>query len=396
MQDNKFLTILQTEIPDLEIGLENSSLGINLGSQFNPEGIIYPHNTEQIVKIIKLANAEKKSIYPIGSGFRFTQGMDSFQNGFLLSLKKLNKVIEYRPDNMSIEVEAGMTLSSLQEFLANDNIFFPMDSTSSTTTIGGIVAANGYGRKKYMYKSARFYVMGMEFVSPKGEVVRVGGRTIKNVSSYDVNQLLAGSWGNFGVITQITLRLKPLPQKSMLLSTTVSDFNKLISLVSNLMYKEEISLASLVMKKENNKYLLQVELEGFAETLESQKKKLQKDYGIVVSQQLLSEQIPDTNTIISIPAYNLVKGLNLLEEQNIDVFSGNLTNGVFKMVLAEGIDSLQTLVEQINLLDGSLNFKGQRLTELNRGTGYYALLKKVKEAVDPNNVLVPTSKAVKE
>src|SRR5690606_10187894 len=124
--------------------------------------------------------------------------------GVLVSLRRMANVVENRPNNMSIEVEAGMTISQIQKVLNEDNIYFPIDSNDNST-IGGLIAANGYGRKKYLHKTTRFYVMGMEFVSPQGDLINVGGRTIKNVSSYDLHQLLAGSWGVFGIITKAIL-----------------------------------------------------------------------------------------------------------------------------------------------------------------------------------------------
>jgi glycolate oxidase len=395
MEKNKLFERLKevTDVVKINTGFSD------LGEKYKPEVLVNPKSIEEIKAIVKMANEYKTPIYPIGSGSRFGQGVDPFQGGILLSVKNLDQIIEYRPNNMSVEVEAGMTITNLQNILAQDNIFFPVDSGNNRATIGGLIATNSYGRKKYLYKTTRFYVMGMEFVSPQGELIRVGGRTIKNVSSYDINQLLAGSWGVLGIITKATLRVKPKPEKNLLLNYNTSDFTELIKMIKSILINEKLSLASLVFEKLNSNYLLQLELEGFADTINFQQGLLKEKYGFKDAEHsIFSETIGPG--IISLPLKNYTQGLEEVDKLTNQFSSmkikGNITSGIINFEISANNELLLNLSRVINTLQGTLTFEGNMLTTKNRGTGYLNLLKNIKKNIDPNNILVPTSKALKE
>ena len=100
------------------------------------QGIVYPLTVEQVVRIVKLANQAGFPLYPMGQGLKFQSFIPKVDKGIIVSLKKLNKIIEYRPDNMSIEVEAGITTGELLEKLAPDNIFYPIDIENLNSTLG--------------------------------------------------------------------------------------------------------------------------------------------------------------------------------------------------------------------------------------------------------------------
>ncbi|QNB47850.1 FAD-binding protein [Thermanaerosceptrum fracticalcis] len=367
-----------------------------------PELILYPNTVEEVSTIVKQANIYKIPVYPVGNGTRFLEGTRGFLEGILLSTNRLKGVVEYRPDNMSVEVESGLTISELRDFLVKDNIFFPAESDHGLDTIGGLIATNGYGRKRYLYKSSRFYVMGMEFVSPQGEIVRVGGRTVKNVSGYDVSQLLAGSWGLFGIITKVTLRLKPLPEKNIKLSLTCQNLHEIQDITESL-HNERISLASLLVKKREAEIVLQLELEGFKDALEMQEKELKAKYGFDKSPELVEKAYNSQVHLMVMPdkSLDIIKRLDSWEKRHgIKVnMHGIITNGVFELEFDELLfnsNMLNELTADIQELQGRLVYKGNVIAGIANDVTYKRLLADIKRQVDPNGILVPESLFLKE
>jgi glycolate oxidase len=370
--------------------LENKNLELIkdiVGAEnIDPQGIVYPLTVEQVVRIVKLANQAGFPLYPMGQGSKFQALMPKVDKGVIVSLKKQNKIIEYRPDNMSIEVEAGITTGELLEKLAPDNIFYPIDIENLNSTLGGQVAANYYGRKKYMYKSSRFQVLGLEFVSPQGEVISVGGRTVKNVSGYDISQMLAGSWGTFGIITKITLRVRPKPEKNLILKLTVDNFQQLADIAGKIL-EERISLASSTFEHREKNFNLYLELEGFQDTVELQGKRLKEQYGFHDVPSLPLQQ--QLKTKISVPLTNYLKFLLELErvvEDNLD-FHGNITNGIVEVDLSE--ERVEEIKGRVDKLQGALVYDRKVIVGQGNDPSYRKLLANIKIQVDPNNILFP-------
>lgn len=393
-----FCQKLQQEIKDDNLISNAQDLGLKLSREYSQKDVLLPRNTEQLVTMVKLANQYGVPLYPIGNGSRFSQGVKPFQEGVLVSLRRMTNVVENRPNNMSIEVEAGMTISQLQKVLNEDNIYFPIDSNDNST-IGGLIAANGYGRKKYLHKTTRFYVMGMEFVSPQGELINVGGRTIKNVSSYDLHQLLAGSWGVFGIITKAILKVKPIPEKSLVLQSQAKDAKGLLEIIEKVLFKEKVNLAAITFFQADSGFLVQVELEGFEETLKEQQEMLQKLYGFEVI-----PHFPDVenneNATISLPLKNYVTGLNKILEikqghPQVNI-RGNAGSGLIYLKLKDDKNIVDSLKDIVKTLEGDLIMENRNLIQRERGSGLESLLKDIKNKVDPKNILIPSTRVLKE
>jgi glycolate oxidase len=396
--NNGFWEKLGQEIKEAKLTVKADSIGLKLGQEYSQKEVLLPQNIEQLAAIVKLANQYGMPLYPIGNGSRFTQGVKPFQEGVLVSLKNMTNVIENRPENMSIEVEAGLTVSKIQQILAKSNIYFPIDSNDKST-IGGIIAANGYGRKKYLHKTTRFYVMGMEFVSPQGEVIKVGGRTIKNVSSFDLHQLLAGSWGTFGIITKAILKVKPIPEKIVVLQRLVKDSDELLKLMERVLFQERTNLASLTFEQSGAGFLIQVELEGFTQTLQEQQEMLENKYGFREAEEL-SDALFTENAIISLSLSEYFKGLSQLLEmqQRFPGFKirGNTSSGLIYLSLQEEKDIIRNIKDFIDALEGDFIFENMRLTKKDREAGINKLFIEIKKRIDPNNILVPSTRVIKE
>ena len=141
--------------------------------------------------------------------------------GLVLGTSRLNATVEVDAGNQTVTVQAGKPLSDLQRELAEHRLFLPLDPLDSDrATIGGTLATNSSGPSRLLYRTARDWLLGIRVVSPTGETLRIGGKTIKDVAGYDIKKLYMGSWGTLGAITQATVRLLPLPEASTTVAMT--------------------------------------------------------------------------------------------------------------------------------------------------------------------------------
>lgn len=142
----------------------------------------------------------------------------------ILSLAAHNEVIDYVPGDLTITVNAGVTLREIDRVTRNEGQWFPLDPHGSDDgTIGATIATGSFGSLAHSFGRARDLVLGIEFVTGEGNVVRGGGRVVKNVAGFDLVRLMTGSWGTIGVITEVTLRLYSLPPHPVTLALTVPD-----------------------------------------------------------------------------------------------------------------------------------------------------------------------------
>jgi len=180
---------------------------------FIPNAVVFPSSTEQVSQIIKAANEFKVPVAPWGSGSRQQVGPYLSAVDTVLCLKNMNKVIDFDIGNLSIKVEAGMINGELQKQMTEHKLFFPLDPLyMETSTIGGELAANASGPIRFMYGTARDMVLGLTIVTPTGDIIHAGGKTMKNVAGLDLCKMFIGSGGTLGVITEAVLRLFPLPE----------------------------------------------------------------------------------------------------------------------------------------------------------------------------------------
>ena len=174
---------------------------------------VSPENSLTISQILKLANQEKFKVIPVG-----TESILEAQNlltGKELFLKSngLNKIKKVVAEDLYVILEPGFLLKDLNEKLQPFNLFYPLADKSSRGTVGGAVACNLKGDAKEKNLQTKDYVLVLQVVDPQGEILRVGARTFKSVTGYDLPRLFVGSWGTLGVITEISLRLVPLGKK---------------------------------------------------------------------------------------------------------------------------------------------------------------------------------------
>ena len=160
-----------------------------------------------------------QAIYPLGGGTMLDLGLPPTRPGRAIDLRRLDAVIDYPARDMTVTVQAGITLAKLQALLATENQRLPIDVPhAEQATLGGALAANVSGPRRYGFGTLRDYVIGISIVNDEGQEVKAGGRVVKNVAGYDLCKLYVGSLGTLGIITQVTLKLRPLPEEQALLA----------------------------------------------------------------------------------------------------------------------------------------------------------------------------------
>jgi glycolate oxidase FAD binding subunit len=163
-------------------------------------------------------------VYPIGGATSLDFGLPPKGQGLGLSLAKLDRIVDYPARDMTVTVEAGVTMQSLTERLAKEGQRLPVDvPLAERATVGGVIATNWNGPRRYGEGSLRDFVIGISAIDGRGQPFKGGGRVVKNVAGYDFCKLLTGSLGVLGVITQVTLKLRPIPQQSVLLACSAPD-----------------------------------------------------------------------------------------------------------------------------------------------------------------------------
>lgn len=195
--------------------------------RFMPDVVLLPVSTSQVSEIMRLSYFHDVPVTPQGGRTGLSGGALPVGGGVVLSLIRMNRIIEIDRKNMQIVVEPGVIASDLQEALKSHNLFFPPDPSSTVeSTLGGNVAENAGYTRAVKYGVTRDYVLGLEVVLPGGEVINVGGRTVKNVSGYDLVSLMVGSEGTLGVVTKIVCKVLPKPA---LRRTLIFYLNDLVS-----------------------------------------------------------------------------------------------------------------------------------------------------------------------
>ena len=183
-------------------------------TRYEPDAVVFPRHEEDISKILSYCNKHKIVITPRGAGSGFTGGALPSNGGIILALEKhMNKIIEIDLQNMLAVVQPGVINMDLQKHVEALGLFYPPDPASELySTLGGNVSENAGGMRAAKYGITKDYVMALRAVRPNGDIIRAGKRTIKDVAGYNVAGILIASEGTLAVITEITLKLLPLPK----------------------------------------------------------------------------------------------------------------------------------------------------------------------------------------
>ena len=215
--------------------LPNDQLNRYAVDGIGPQAVVLPASVHEIQEVLGYAADSGLSVIPAGSGTKLGVGNPPERVDLILSTSRLDQVLEYEPADLTVTVEAGIRLAVLQAKLAEHGQYFSLDPPyADRCTIGGITATNASGPSRFRFGSARDLVLGMRVVQSSGTVVKSGGKVVKNVAGYDLNKLYLGSFGTLGVITEVSLKLQPLPETERNILLTFADIGEAVNVASDI------------------------------------------------------------------------------------------------------------------------------------------------------------------
>jgi len=412
-----------------------------------PDAAFLPRETDSISRLFEIANDTKIPLIPRGGGTSRTGGSLAVHGGIVLSMEKMNKIIDFDEENCIMEVEPGVITEEINKFLEQYGFFFPPDPASvDSCSIGGNVATNAGGARCLLYGLTRDYVRGFEVIFPDGSKEFLGGKLKKNATGYSLLNLLIGSEGTLGVITRILLEVKSLPPYSATLvapfktlkGAAISAFNILSSGIIPSAF-EMIDEDAVKVTVTNLDKKIPMAEEGtllIAEVLEYTKEDLEKKYEIIGNKLLendavdvfvaeekhqqekiwdfrrsISEALDMMGTIIpediSIPRSNIPRFIpeikKMEEEFNTRIFTfGHIGDGNLHINIVkneewkdEGEKIVNELFEKLNTFEGKISgehgigFTKKKYLKYSRTEKQIELMKKVKKDFDPFNILNP-------
>ncbi len=177
-----------------------------------PGLVVFPHTTEQISEIMKLASTHRIPVVPRGAGTGMTGGIVPVEGGIVMAMTKLDAIVEIDTDNQIGIVEPGVITAEFQAAVRKQGLFYPVDPASMKyCSIGGNAAECAGGPSAVKYGVTKDYIIGLEVVLANGDIITTGARTEKSVTGYDLTRLFVGSEGTLGIITKLIVRLLPIP-----------------------------------------------------------------------------------------------------------------------------------------------------------------------------------------
>ena len=185
---------------------------------FLPDVVIKPASSKEVSAILKICNQYKIPVTPRGAGTGLSGGALPHLGGVLLSIERLNKIIDIDERNLQVVTESGVITEVLQDAVKTKGLFYPPDpSSKGSCMIGGNISENSGGPKAVKYGVVKDYVMNLEVVLPSGEIIWTGANVLKNATGYNLTQLIVGSEGTLGIVTKAVLKLIPLPKHDLLM-----------------------------------------------------------------------------------------------------------------------------------------------------------------------------------
>ncbi len=177
-----------------------------------PEAAVFPGSIEEVRAVVELAGSAGVPLMPWGGGTAASVGPPVLRPGLVVGLTRLNRLLEHEPGDLTVTVEAGMSIAALQTALRARGQWLSLDPPDANrATVGGVIAANASGPRRQLYGTPRDLLIGVTVVTGTAALVRGGGKVVKNVAGYDLPKLFVGSFGTLGIIVDVTLKLRPLP-----------------------------------------------------------------------------------------------------------------------------------------------------------------------------------------
>ena len=411
------------------------------------KAVVFPETNEEVSKILSLCNEYKIPVVPFGTGTSLEGNVVGNDKGITLCLEKMNKILSVNVEDFDCRVQACVTKEQLNEYLREDGVFFPIDP-GANAALGGMASTSASGTMAVKYGTMKTVITGLTVVLPNGDIIKTGSRTKKTSAGYNLTNLFVGSEGTLGVITEVQLRLSPIPESIM---SAVCHFPSLEMAVQTaqqiiqygvpiarieMLNKEQMEISinysklkdiegvptlffefhgSEASNKENIKIVEEISKDNngssfkWAKDLEERNKLWQARWDVYYSVKALINNGRVYSTDVCLPISNITECVNFAEEQTKKLglrapMVGHLGDGNFHVILPydpkekETYDRIRKFSDL--LIDKTLQLNGTITGE--HGVGLHKksyllkehgdsipLMKSIKRAIDQNNIMNP-------
>ena len=178
------------------------------------QAVVFPETNEEVSKILRLCNEHKIPVVPFGTGTSLEGNVVGNEKGITICLEKMNKILSVNVEDFDCRVQACVTKEQLNDYLREDGVFFPIDP-GANAAIGGMASTSASGTMAVKYGTMKTVISGLTVVLPNGDIINTGSRTKKTSAGYNLTNLFIGSEGTLGIITEVQLRLSPIPESIM-------------------------------------------------------------------------------------------------------------------------------------------------------------------------------------
>jgi len=378
--------------------------------------LVILHSKTMLSQFLTVCHDHGWVILPIGNGTKIHWGKLPSHYDIMVSTRKINSIIDHAVEDLTVTVESGMKIKDLQSFLALKGQFLPIDPFfPESATIGGIVATANTGSWRQRYGGVRDLILGISFLRGDGKEAKAGGRVVKNVAGYDLMKLFTGSYGNLGIITDVTFRTFPLPENSLTLVITgnqesIYQLQKTVSSSSLTPTAADLLSSSLIKSFQLGEGLgLIFRFQGITERVKQQTSQIQtwsKELNLSIltyqnqSETTLWQNLPQKTYLTDFDNPITCK-VGILPSEAVNLMSAfdgygviNISSGIGNLSLKKGIK-----IHQINNLRQFCENRGGFLTILDAPIsiktqiepwGYVGnslqMMKNIKQKFDPKNI----------
>ena len=411
------------------------------------KAVVFPETNEEVSKVLSLCNKHKIPVVPFGTGTSLEGNVVGNEKGITICLEKMNKILDVNVEDFDCRVQACVTREQLNDYLREDGVFFPIDP-GANAALGGMASTSASGTMAVKYGTMKTVITGLTVVLPNGDIIKTGGRTKKTSAGYNLTNLFVGSEGTLGVITEVQLRLSPIPESIM---SAVCHFSSLEMAVQTaqqiiqygvpiarieMLNKEQMEISinysklkdiegvptlffefhgSEVSNKENIKIVEEISKDNngssfkWAKDLEERNRLWQARWDVYYSVKALINNGRVYSTDVCLPISNITECVNFAEEQTKKLglrapMVGDLGYGNFHVILPYDPKENETYIRIRKfsdlLIDITLQLNGTITSEhsvgLNKKTNLLKehgdsipLKKSIKKTIDQNNIMNP-------
>ena len=411
------------------------------------KAVVFPETNEEVSKILSLCNEHKIPVVPFGTGTSLEGNVVGNDKGITISLEKMNKILSVNAEDFDCRVQACVTKEQLNEYLREDGVFFPIDP-GANAAIGGMASTSASGTMAVKYGTMKTVITGLTVVLPNGDIINTGSRTKKTSAGYNLTNLFIGSEGTLGIITEIQLRLSPIPESIM---SAVCHFPSLESAVQTaqqviqygvpiarieMLNKEQMEISinysklkdieavptlffefhgSEASNQENIKIVEDISKDNngssfkWAKDLEERNKLWKARWDVYYSVKALINNGRVYSTDVCLPISNITECVNFAEEETKKLglrapMVGHLGDGNFHVILPydpkeEGTynkirDFSDLLIKKTLELNGTITGEHgvglhKKAYLLQEHGDCIPLMKSIKKSIDQNNIMNP-------